>query len=126
LPVFLCDQNCSPLKPTRSAKKEYGKHDKRYERSAEVNSWIGNPSKEKKRLGWEPRTRFKDLVRLMVDAAASIVQLVEQLICNQQVIGSSPIAGFGRKRCCSTELQEHSRSESRRENVHCSRFLILI
>jgi hypothetical protein len=25
---------------------------------------------------------------------AGIAQLVEQLICNQQVIGSSPIAGF--------------------------------
>jgi hypothetical protein len=28
---------------------------------------------------------------------AGIAQLVEQLICNQQVIGSNPIAGSARK-----------------------------
>jgi GDPmannose 4,6-dehydratase len=48
--------------------KEYVKHDKRYERPAEVDLLIGNPAKAKKRLDWEPRTRFKDLVRLMVDS----------------------------------------------------------
>ncbi|MEY2559203.1 MAG: hypothetical protein QOE34_2628 [Verrucomicrobiota bacterium] len=30
---------------------------------------------------------------------AGIAQLVEQLICNQQVIGSSPIAGFSLENC---------------------------
>lgn len=48
--------------------KEFVKHDKRYERPAEVDLLIGNPAKAKKHLDWEPRTRFKDLVRLMVDA----------------------------------------------------------
>lgn len=48
--------------------KEFVKHDKRYERPAEVDLLIGNPAKAKKHLDWEPRTRFKELVRLMVDA----------------------------------------------------------
>ena len=48
--------------------KEFVKHDKRYERPAEVDLLIGDPAKAKKHLDWEPRTRFKDLVRLMVDA----------------------------------------------------------
>jgi GDPmannose 4,6-dehydratase len=48
--------------------KEFVKHDKRYERPAEVDLLIGSPAKAKKHLDWEPRTRFKDLVRLMVDA----------------------------------------------------------
>lgn len=48
--------------------KEFVKHDKRYERPAEVDLLIGNPAKAKKHLDWEPRTHFKDLVHLMVDA----------------------------------------------------------
>ncbi len=44
------------------------KHDPRYERPAEVDLLIGDASKAKKVLGWEPKVRFKDLVRIMVDA----------------------------------------------------------
>ncbi|MEI9894134.1 MAG: hypothetical protein WDN28_09670 [Chthoniobacter sp.] len=29
---------------------------------------IGNPAKAKAKLGWEPTTKFKDLVKIMVDA----------------------------------------------------------
>jgi GDPmannose 4,6-dehydratase len=48
--------------------KEYVKHDARYERPAEVDLLIGDPSKAKKQLNWEPKVKFKDLVRIMVDA----------------------------------------------------------
>jgi GDPmannose 4,6-dehydratase len=48
--------------------KEFVKHDPRYERPAEVDILIGNAAKAKKILGWEAKTRFNDLVRLMVDA----------------------------------------------------------
>ncbi|HEV3099214.1 MAG TPA: GDP-mannose 4,6-dehydratase [Candidatus Udaeobacter sp.] len=48
--------------------KEYVKHDPRYERPAEVDLLIGDASKAKKFLGWEPKVRFKELVRIMVDA----------------------------------------------------------
>lgn len=43
-------------------------HDSRYERPSEVDLLMGDASKAKKVLGWEPKTKFRDLVRLMVDA----------------------------------------------------------
>ena len=46
---------------------EFVGFDKKYERPAEVDLLIGNPEKAKKKLGWEPKTTFKELVALMVD-----------------------------------------------------------
>jgi GDPmannose 4,6-dehydratase len=37
-------------------------------RPAEVELLIGNASKAKRKLGWEPRVRFKQLIEMMVDA----------------------------------------------------------
>ncbi len=48
--------------------KEYVKHDDRYERPAEVDLLIGDASKAKRVLDWEPKVRFAELVRIMVDA----------------------------------------------------------
>ena len=45
---------------------KYVKYDARYERPAEVELLIGDPAKAKAKLGWEPTTKFKDLVRIMV------------------------------------------------------------
>ena len=42
--------------------------DPKYFRPAEVEHLIGNASKAKAQLGWEPRTSFDELVRLMVDS----------------------------------------------------------
>jgi len=42
--------------------------DPNYYRPAEVELLIGDYSKAKRVLGWEPRTKFTDLVKLMVDA----------------------------------------------------------
>ena len=47
---------------------EHVDYDKRYERPAEVDLLIGNPEKAKRQLGWEPETKFKDLVRIMVES----------------------------------------------------------
>ncbi len=47
---------------------EFVKHDERYERPAEVELLLGDPTKAKKQLGWEPKVKFKELVALMVDA----------------------------------------------------------
>lgn len=41
---------------------------KEYVRPAEVDYLIGDYSKAKKILGWKPKTQFKDLVKMMVDA----------------------------------------------------------
>jgi GDPmannose 4,6-dehydratase len=48
--------------------KQFVKHDSRYERPAEVDLLQGDASKAKKILDWEPKVRFEELVRIMVDA----------------------------------------------------------
>ncbi len=48
--------------------KDYVKHDARYERPAEVDLLVGDPSKAKRQLNWEPKVKFSDLVKIMVDA----------------------------------------------------------
>jgi GDPmannose 4,6-dehydratase len=42
--------------------------DESLKRPAEVDHLIGDPSKAKRDLGWEPKTSFEQLIRLMVDA----------------------------------------------------------
>ncbi len=48
--------------------KQYVKQDPRFMRPAEVDYLIGDYSKAKKVLGWEPKVRFKDLVKIMVQS----------------------------------------------------------
>ncbi len=47
---------------------DYVRIDPRYYRPAEVDLLIGDPTKAKEQLGWEPKTKFKELVKIMVDA----------------------------------------------------------
>lgn len=47
--------------------------DPKYYRPAEVDLLIGDASKAKRILGWQPATTFKDLVSLMVDADMATV-----------------------------------------------------
>lgn len=54
--------------------REFVRHDPRYERPAEVDLLIGDASKARRQLGWEPKTTFKELVRLMVDADLAKLQ----------------------------------------------------
>jgi GDPmannose 4,6-dehydratase len=42
--------------------------DQRYFRPAEVDLLLGDSAKAKRILGWEPRVKFKELVRIMVDS----------------------------------------------------------
>ena len=46
---------------------KYVRHDTRYERPAEVDLLIGDPAKARRQLDWEPKVRFKELVRIMVE-----------------------------------------------------------
>ncbi|MFA5908638.1 MAG: GDP-mannose 4,6-dehydratase [Vicinamibacterales bacterium] len=48
--------------------------DPRYLRPAEVDHLIGDPSKAKRELGWEPTVSFKQLVTMMVDADIARIQ----------------------------------------------------
>ena len=42
--------------------------DERYFRPAEVDILIGDPSKAKRKLGWEPNVKFEELVKIMMHA----------------------------------------------------------
>jgi GDPmannose 4,6-dehydratase len=42
--------------------------DESLKRPAEIDHLVGDASKAKRELGWEPRTSFEELIRLMVDA----------------------------------------------------------
>ena len=47
---------------------KYVEIDPKYFRPAEVDLLIGDSSKAKQKLGWEPKVKFKDLVKMMVEA----------------------------------------------------------
>ena len=48
--------------------KKYVEVDEKYFRPTEVDLLLGDASKAKRILGWEPKVKFHELVRLMVDA----------------------------------------------------------
>ena len=47
--------------------KKYVEIDPRYYRPAEVDLLLGDPSKAKEKLGWKPKTTFKELVKIMLE-----------------------------------------------------------
>ncbi len=49
-------------------------YDARYERPTEVDALIGDYSKAKTELGWEPRVLTPELVRIMVDADVKLLE----------------------------------------------------
>jgi GDPmannose 4,6-dehydratase len=61
---------------------QYIKIDKRYLRPAEVDALIGDASKAKKKLNWEPKTKWKDLAELMVDAD---IQLLDDKLSGRKI-----------------------------------------
>jgi len=56
---------------------DYVEFDAKYVRPAEVDVLIGDASKAKRVLGWEPKMTFKQLVRLMVDADVATIDSKE-------------------------------------------------
>jgi GDPmannose 4,6-dehydratase len=48
--------------------RDFVKHDTRFDRPAEVDLLVGDPSKARTKLGWEPRVRFHELIQMMVTA----------------------------------------------------------
>jgi GDPmannose 4,6-dehydratase len=49
-------------------------HDPRYDRPAEVDLLLGDASKARKVLGWEPKVGFGALVKMMIDADMQLAQ----------------------------------------------------
>ena len=54
-------------------------YDARYERPAEVELLIGDPAKAKRQLGWEPKVKFKELVKLMTEADLELAKREAQI-----------------------------------------------
>ncbi len=54
--------------------RRYVEHDPRYLRPTEVDELRGDASKARQVLGWRPRTTFKELVKLMVDADIELLK----------------------------------------------------
>lgn len=52
---------------SRKLKKTIIKIDPRYFRPAEVDLLLGDPSKAAKKLKWKPKTKFKELVKIMLE-----------------------------------------------------------
>jgi GDPmannose 4,6-dehydratase len=52
---------------------QYVKIDARYFRPAEVDLLIGDAGKARRILGWQPKTSFKELVRIMVEADCDLL-----------------------------------------------------
>jgi GDPmannose 4,6-dehydratase len=46
--------------------------DPRYFRPTEVDLLLGNPAKARNILGWQAKTKFRELVKIMVDAELSV------------------------------------------------------
>jgi GDPmannose 4,6-dehydratase len=47
---------------------EHVRSDPRFLRPAEVDHLVGDASRARRKLGWEPRTSFRELIEMMVDA----------------------------------------------------------
>ncbi|MDQ3917409.1 MAG: GDP-mannose 4,6-dehydratase [Acidobacteriota bacterium] len=71
---------------------KYVEIDPRYFRPAEVDLLLGDPTKAKTILGWEPKVSFKELVKIMVD---SDMKLAEREHRAQQHEGSLATASWG-------------------------------
>jgi GDPmannose 4,6-dehydratase len=53
---------------------KYVEIDQRYYRPTEVDVLLGDPSKAKNVLNWEPKVRFKELARIMTDADMKLAE----------------------------------------------------
>jgi GDPmannose 4,6-dehydratase len=67
---------------------KYVQHDSRYERPSEVDLLIGNPSKLKRQLNWEPKVKFKELVKIMTEADLELAR--RELAYNQAIATQLP------------------------------------
>ena len=60
---------------------KYTCHDDRYDRPSEVDQLLGDATKARRELGWEPKVTFRELVKMMVDADLALARH-EAAVCN--------------------------------------------
>lgn len=58
--------------------KEHVEEDRFLRRPAEVEELCGDYSKAKEKLGWEPKVKFEELVKIMVDADCKLYGLIKE------------------------------------------------
>ena len=68
------------------------RHDARYDRPAEVDLLLGDASKARRVLGWQPKVDFETLVRMMVDADMELADDVQgrSLPCGHYLAEEAP------------------------------------
>jgi GDPmannose 4,6-dehydratase len=54
--------------------REFVEIDPRYYRPTEVDFLLADASKAEQQLGWKPRTSFRELIRLMMDADLALAE----------------------------------------------------
>jgi GDPmannose 4,6-dehydratase len=59
--------------------KQYVVADPEFYRPAEVDLLVSDPAKARKKLGWEPKISFEELIRMMVEADLAHLRLVHGL-----------------------------------------------
>ena len=64
--------------------RQYVEIDPLYIRPTEVDYLMGDPSKAYTKLGWRPKTTFRELVRMMVDSDVRLAE-EERLISPEKV-----------------------------------------
>ena len=75
---------------------DFVKIDPRYFRPAEVDLLLGDSSKAREKLGWEPKVGFKELVRMMVDSDMELAR-------KGRLIADSADPGLGEAGVCPHE-----------------------
>jgi len=75
--------------------REYVELDSRYLRPAEVDVLIGDYSKARHRLGWQPTVGFRELVRIMIDHDAKLAQK-ERIAADRDGLPVHALAGWQR------------------------------
>ena len=53
---------------------KYVVNDDAYRRPTEVDLLVGDASKARRELGWEPKVKFKELVKLMMEADVEVAE----------------------------------------------------
>lgn len=56
------------------------KIDSKYFRPTEVDLLLGNPSKAKEKLGWEAKTKFRDLVKIMIKSDFELLKSGKEIL----------------------------------------------
>jgi len=67
---------------------KYVDYDARYDRPSEVDLLIGDAGKAKKQLGWEPKVKFKELVKIMTESDLELAKREAQIKALPDVSGT--------------------------------------